>query len=76
MNSLVGAFFVIWIEKLFILDYHEKNLYTKCSDSETSTREMNLKENSTDSKRVQNTLANIGQKHLRISLSQPNGECK
>ena len=32
-------------------DYHGKNLFTKSSDSETSTKEMDLKENSTDSKR-------------------------
>ena len=32
-------------------DYHGNNLFTKSSDSETSTKEMDLKENSTDSKR-------------------------
>ena len=45
----VGAQLVIWIEKVFLLDYHEKNLFTNSSDSETSTRDINLKENSTDS---------------------------
>ena len=39
------------MEKVFVLDCHEKNLFTNSSNSETSTREISLRENSTDSKR-------------------------
>ena len=43
MKSSDGALLVIWIEKVFILGYHEKNRFTNSSDNETATREINLK---------------------------------
>ena len=49
------------------LDCQEKNLFTNFSDSETSTSEINLRENSTDSKR--------SKIHWQTSaMNKPNGE--
>ena len=67
MKSSVGVYLVIWIEKVFIIDCHEKNLFTNSGDRETSTREINLKENSTDSKR--------SKIHWQTpAMNKPNGE--
>ena len=55
------------MEKVFVLDCHEKNLFTNSIDSETITREISLKENSTDSKR--------SKIHWQTSaMNKPNGE--
>ena len=45
VTKLLKQTSVIWIEKVFVPDCHE-------SDSKMSTREINLKENSADSKYI------------------------
>ena len=42
-HEIIDCDLVIWIEKVFVQDYHEINLFTNSTDSETSMREINLK---------------------------------